>query len=138
MFDQPDGWRAAKPNERALLMHLLRGDFQGKAEILQQMASLQVMSIDQKGSLKLSTDGPLADVKDNDAPSPRANDFIPVEGFYDDGTSDGWSPIRMARLVRLALHVTNGRISELEIYKEDGSPFIMDPYEVDLKKVHFY
>ncbi|EHJ94971.1 hypothetical protein AT5A_27784, partial [Agrobacterium tumefaciens 5A] len=32
----------------------------------------------------------------------------------------------------------NGRISELEVYKEDGSPIQTDPYEVDLSKVHFY
>ncbi|MNE95994.1 hypothetical protein D3C80_1941500 [compost metagenome] len=96
------------------------------------------MRISPTGSLKLRSQGPLAIVKDSDAPSPRPNDHIPIESFYDDEAPNQKSIVRIARLVRLALHVTNGRISELEVYKEDGSPIRTDPYEVDLSKVHFY
>lgn len=133
-----EGWREINHRERALLMHLLRGDFQGKAEIMEQISSVEVARISPTGSLKLRAHGPLAIVKDNDAPSPRANDYIPVEAFYDDEVSNQKSILRIARLVRLALHVTNGRISELEVYKEDGTFIVTDPYEVDLSKVHFY
>ncbi len=138
MIDGLENWRESDHRERALLMHLLRGDFQGKAEILEQMSSVEVMRISPTGSLKLRSQGPLAIVKDNDAPSPRPNDHIPIESFYDDEAPNQKSIVRIARLVRLALHVTNGRISELEVYKEDGSPIRTDPYEVHLSKVHFY
>jgi hypothetical protein len=46
--------------------------------------------------------------------------------------------IRIAHLVRIALHVTGGKLCELEIYKENGTPILVDPYEFDLKRVHFY
>ncbi|MBY5774186.1 hypothetical protein HFN63_29480 [Rhizobium leguminosarum] len=135
MADNSEHWRDIDPRERALLMHLLRDEFQGKAEILQQMNSVEVMRVSPEGSLRLRTSGPVADVRDNDAPSPRANDKIPVEGFYDD---DKKSFLSVAKLVRLALHVTDGRLSELEIYKEDGSTIVTGPYEIDLSRVHFY
>ncbi|RWX36014.1 DUF6984 family protein [Rhizobium leguminosarum] len=137
MVDSREHWREIDPGERALLMHLLRDDFQGRAEILEQMNSVEVMRVSPEGSLKLRTSGPVAEVKDSDAPSPRENDKIPVEGFYDDKTSKN-SFLSVAKIVRLALHVTDGRLSELEIYKEDGSTIVTDPYEIDLSRVHFY
>lgn len=138
MVNELEDWREIGHRERALLMHLLRGDFQGKAEILEQIGSMEVRRISVTGSLELRSRGPLAIVNDNDARSSRANDHIPIEGFYDDEAPNRKSIFRIARLVRLALHVTNGRISELEIYKEDGSPILNDPFEVDLSRVHFY
>lgn len=53
MIDGLENWREIDHRERALLMHLLRGDFQGKAEILEQMSSVEVMRISPTGSLKL-------------------------------------------------------------------------------------
>lgn len=138
MVDASEGWREIAPAEHALLLHLLRGEFQGKEEILRQMDSVEVMPVGSEGSLKLRTSGPLAKVKDNDAPSPRANDLIAVEGFYDDEPIDQRPFIGIGKLVRLALHVTDGRISELEIYKENGGPILTSPYEIDLSKVYFY
>lgn len=88
MVDNSEHWREIDPRERALLMHLLRDEFQGRAEILQQMNSIEVMRVSPEGSLRLRTSGPVADVKDNDAPSSRANDKIPIEGFYDDEADD--------------------------------------------------
>ena len=86
----------------------------------------------------LRSDGPSAEVKDSDTPSPRPNDRIPVEGFYDDIIDETKGGIRLAAIVRLALHVTEGKISELEVYKEDGTPILMDPYEIELSRIHFY
>jgi len=40
--------------------------------------------------------------------------------------------------VRIALRVTTGTLSELEIYKENGKPILLDPYEIELSRVHFY
>lgn len=138
MVDNWEHWREIDPRERALLMHLMRDDFQGKAEILEQINSVEVMRVNPEGSLKLRTSGPVAEVKDSDAPSQRANDKIPVEGFYDDESDNKKRFLSVAKIVRLALHVTDGRLSELEIYKEDGSMIATDPYEIDHSRVHFY
>lgn len=129
-------WRSIGVAERALIMHLVAREFEGRAAILKQMESLEVMRSG-RWSLMLRTQGPLADVKDSDAPSRRPNDRIPVEGFYDDVIEESKWP-RVAALVRITLHVTNGKLSELEIYKENGRPILIDPYEIDLSRVHFY
>lgn len=131
-------WRPIGLAEHALIMHLLRREFQGRAEILEQVKSLEVLRVGFGCSLKLRSQGPLAEVKDSDAPSPRPNDRIPVEGFYDDVIDETEGTIRIAALVRLALHVTEGKLSELEIYKENGKPILIDPYEIELARVHFY
>lgn len=137
-WKHPRTWRAPADCERALLLHLLRGDFPGRAEILEQVTSLEVMRLNPQGSLICRTSGPLAAVEDSDAPSLRPNDRIPVEGFYDDEIAGRKRIFRLARLVRLALHVTEGKLSELEIYKENGRPILNDPYEIDLSRIHFY
>lgn len=131
-------WRPAGVAERALIMHLLRQEFPGRAEILEQLNSLEVMRIGFGSSLILRSEGPHADVRDSDAPSTRANDRIPVEGFYDDVIDETKGMLGIAALVRLALHVTGGKLSELEIYKENEKPILIDPYEIDLSRVHFY
>ncbi len=127
-----DSWRPIGIVEHDLLMHLLRGDFPGRREILDQMQSVEVMRIDPEGSLKLRSQGPLQDVRDNDYPSNRINGRIPVEGFYMDDVDEGGA------LVHLLLHVIDGKIDELEIYKEDGSPVLIDPYEIELDRIRFY
>ncbi|WP_018899768.1 hypothetical protein [Rhizobium sp. 2MFCol3.1] len=131
-------WRPVGVAERALIIHLLGQEFPGRAEILEQLNSLEVMRIGFGSSLKLRSDGPYAEVKDSDAPSSRPNDRIPVEGFYDDVIDETKGMLGIAALVRLALHVTGGELSELEIYKENGKPILIDPYEIDLSRVHFY
>lgn len=130
-------WRPIGVAEHALLMHLLGQEFQGRTEILEQVKSIEVMRIG-RWSLALRSQGPCADVKDSDAPSPRPNDRIPVEGFYDDVIGETKCLVRIAVLVRIALHVTAGKLSELEIHKENGKPILIDPYEIDLSRVHFY
>jgi len=130
-------WRPIGVAEHALIMHLLREEFRGRAEILEQVKSLEVMRVG-RWSLMLHSQGPLADVKDSDSPSPRPNDCIPVEGFYDDVIDENQGLLRTAALVRIALHVTTGKLSELEIYKENGKPILLDPHEIELSRVHFY
>lgn len=130
-------WRPIGVSEYALIMHLLREKFEGRAAILEQMKSLEVMRVG-RWSLMLWSEGPLAEVKESDTPSQRPNDRIPVEAFYDDVIDETTGLIRVAALVRIALHVTNGKLSELEIYKENGKPILIDPYEIDLSRVHLY
>lgn len=130
-------WRPIGVSERALIMHLVREEFEGRAAILEQMKSLEVMRVG-RWSLMLRSEGPLAEVKDSDSPSPRPDDRIPVEGFYDDVIVASKWGLGLAEIVRIALHVTSGKLSELKIYKENGKPIILDPYEVDLSRIHFY
>ncbi len=127
-----DNWRPIGNVEHDLLMHLLRGDFPGRRQILDQMQSVEVMRIDPEGSLKLRSQGPKANVRDNDYPSDRVNGRIPVEGFYMDDVDESGA------LVHLLLHVIDGKIDELEIYKEDGTPILIDPYEIELDRIYFY
>ncbi|WP_313617066.1 hypothetical protein [Agrobacterium sp.] len=138
MGEEDKCWRDPTSTEHALIMHLLRGDFRGKAQIVAQLASLQAMSIGQGVGLMLRTNGPLADVDNNDAPPADSNDRIVVEGFYDDQEPGHTGLFQVAALVRLALHVSNGRLSKLDIYKENGRAICTSPYEIDLSKVHFY
>lgn len=65
MVDEWKNWRGIDSREHVLFMHFLRGEFQGKAEILEQMKSVEVMRINPEGSLRLRSGGPLAEVKDS-------------------------------------------------------------------------
>ena len=51
-------WRPIGVAERAFIMHLLRQEFPGRAEILEQLNSLEVMRIGFGSSLKLRSQGP--------------------------------------------------------------------------------
>lgn len=91
-------------------------EFPGSTQLAAQLDSVQVREIDEIGSLELvNVSGPAAMVKGR----------VPVEGLLLD--ADGIE-------VHLLLHVVNGRLHELEIYKDDGSkPF--DPPDADLMTV---
>lgn len=130
-------WRPICAAEHALIMHPLLKEFRGRAEILEQLKSLEVMRVG-RWSLMFRSQGPLADVKDSTAPSPRPNDYIPVEGFYDDVIVETQGLQSTAALVRIALRMTTGTLSELKIYEENGKPILLDPYEIELSRVHFY
>lgn len=130
-------WRPIGALEHALIIHLLRQDFPGRADIIEQMKSLEVMRVG-NWSMRLRSEGPLAEVKDIYVPSSPPRDGILLEGFYEDVIDETKGAMRIAALVRIALHVTDGKLSELEIYKENGEPILIDPYEIDLSRVHFY
>lgn len=130
-------WRPIGFAEHALIAHLLRHEVKGRAAILEHVEALEVMQVD-RYSLMLRSRALLSDVKDIDATSPRLNHAIVAEGFYDDVIEEGGGLVRIASLVRIALHARGGKLSELEIYKENGKPILLDPYEIDLSRVHFY
>ena len=115
-------WRALEPGEAAVLDHLLATDFPGRAELQAQARSALVCRIDREGSLRFQTEGPRAQVRGR----------VPVEGrYHDDRTSA--EPHRPA--VNLLLHVIEGRLHELEVYKDDGSDILIGPYEVPLAEI---
>lgn len=89
--------------EREILERLLEPDFPGSAELRDQLNSVKAEVIDEDGGLALqSVTGPEAPVRWR----------VPTEGECKD--SDGID-------VHVLLHVLNGRMCELELYKEDGS-----------------
>lgn len=121
--DEP--WRALVPGEVAVLDLLLATDFPGRSELAAQARSAIARRVDQEGSLRFHVDGPLAGVRGR----------VPVEGHYhDDGSGPG--PHRPA--VNFLLHVVDGRLHELEVYKDDGSPILIQPFEVPLSEIEVF
>jgi hypothetical protein len=102
--------RPPTPQEAALLEKLTEPDFPGSLEIREQLRGIQVREIDEDGSLEL------VGVSGSDA---IVNNRIPIEGEMVD--SDG-------TVVHVLLHVVNGRVNELEIYKDDGSR-VLEPVD---------
>ena len=96
--------RDLNEREKYVLDRMLREDFQGRNEVAEQIRNAQVEGIDENGSVAFRvTSAVTADVRY----------AVPVEASADD--SDGIS-------IHFLLHVRDGRVHELEIYKDDGSP----------------
>jgi hypothetical protein len=89
-------------DEEKVLMKLLNEDFPGRDALLVQAATLKVRQIDAEGSLQLAP-GPAA-------PTAGVEGRVPVEGVFTD--DDGIN-------VNVLLHVVDGSLAELEIYKDD-------------------
>jgi hypothetical protein len=119
-IDEP--WRTLEPGEVAVLDLLLATDFPGRSELAVQARSALACRIDHEGSLRFKVGGPHAEVRGR----------VPVEGhYYDDGSGPG--PHRPA--VNLLLHVVEGRLHELEVYKDDGSAILIQPFAIPLAEI---
>ena len=116
--------RALEPQEVAVLDLLLATDFPGRSELAAQARSARVRRIDHEGSLRFQVDGPQADVRGR----------VPVEGHYHDDPRLG--PHRPA--VNLLLHVVDGRLHELEVYKDDGSAILIQPFAIPLSEIEVF
>ena len=103
-------WRAPKETEVAQVERLLAEEFPGRDALKRQAESAQVEEIDANGSLYFKTDTRL--------PVARVVRRIPVEAEV---------PDRDGVLVHVLLHVLDGRLSELEIFREDSRPLIDRP-----------
>ncbi len=110
-------WRNANASELAVLRRLLsQGSFPGQNELLKQLTGIVVRTIDAEGSLELKATGDPAVTRGR----------VPVSGRYFDGeTQEGPA-------VNLLVHVVDGMLSELEIYKDDGTLIRESPFEIDL------
>lgn len=95
--------RALTNPEVTLLNRLLERDFPGRDEIAKQVNSARVEQIDSNGSLKFFVSSPTRVV---------TKFRIPVEGEFED--IDGTT-------IHVLLHVVNGIVDELEVYKDDSS-----------------
>lgn len=106
--------RDLKNEEREILERLVGPDFPGSAELREQLKSVKAELIDEDGGLALqSLGGPPAPVKWR----------VPTEAECKD--SDGGA-------LHVLLHVLNGRMCELEFYKENGSRVCKLPDARDL------
>ena len=94
---------------------LLCEPFPGRDEIRAQVAVAEVRVIDADGSLRFRGAGPAAVVSHP----------VPVTGRYLDGPGDAFSPH-----VKLCLHVVEGRVHELDVYKDDGTTIVVGFREV--------
>jgi hypothetical protein len=123
MNDKPPSWRKLTEAERRLLDRLLSNPFAGRDELATQVELATISRIDSEGRLQFRTTGP-------DAPVAQR---VPVEGSYLDGSTDPFGPA-----VHLLLHVVNGRLHELEVYKDDGSDIVVGPFEISPDQIEVW
>ncbi len=110
------GFREPTATEKALLQRLLEADFEGKVEVARQLRECRVRQIDSEGSLEIDPG------TNFDKASVQKRIPVEAEGADEDGMQ-----------IHVLLHVVNGVVKELEIYKDDGSPLKRLPNSHDLK-----
>jgi len=103
--------------EQEIIDRILEKAFPGRDEICEQVKKCLVRTIDEDESLEFLVQ---SNVK------AKVKRRIPIEAEFQD--ADGV-------LIHLLLHVVDGKVNELEIYKEDGSPIIESPDPSRLKVV---
>ncbi len=111
---QPGDLRPLSELERGYLQRLLSVEFPGRSELIGQIESALVRTIDSDGSIQIE---PQNDIR---APVVKR---IPVEA---DTVDEDGVP------VHFLLHVLDSRASELEIYKADGSQIRRTPLPDEL------
>lgn len=110
--------RKLSASEAKLIDRLLEKDFPGRDAIVEQIKAARVEQIDTDGSLKFFVDSNVNAV---------TKFRIPTEGRFED--TDGTA-------IHLLLHVVNGKIDELEVYKDDSSSVISMPDPKHLTLFH--
>ena len=111
----PEAFRPLSGSERRILEVLLAGHFPGNNALKAQTSRAMVRQIDSDGSLEFSVTGGLpAEVVRR----------IPVEAEADD--TDGAT-------IHLLLHVVDGLMNELELYRDDGGTVRRMPAAEDLR-----
>lgn len=106
-----------------MVARLLSQDFPGRRELALQVEAAMVSRIDPEGSLRFRVTGPEADVALR----------VPVEGRYTEGPGGTFGPA-----IEILLHVVDGRLHELEVYKTDGSDITIGPFEIDPNLIEVY
>ena len=99
---EDQGFRPLSDLEKQLLAVLLSTDFSGRDAVAEQVAVASVREIDDAGSLEF---GP------SDTTPAEVVRRIPVEAELDD--TDGVT-------IHVLLHVVDGLVKELEVYREDS------------------
>lgn len=109
-------FRRLSDYEAQLLGVLLSHEFPGRDELRLQVEDCLVKTIDEDGSLEFRIVTPKANAS--------VKKRVPVEGEWDD--TDGI-------VGHVLLHVLNGVLSELELYKEDGTVVNCPPAPASLR-----
>jgi hypothetical protein len=104
-------FRPITDSERSIFLKLLELDFPGRDELKAQLEGLLAKTIDEDGSLMLKVQS------DSRAPQKCR---VPVEARCPDSDTRSEGDPH----VQLLLHVVEGKLFELEIYKEDSSPIL--------------
>jgi hypothetical protein len=107
-------YRQLSDSERKLLEKLLEPKFPGRLELLEQLKAVRAKEIDEDGGLELQC------IASQPAPVMCR---VPTEGECND--SDGVA-------IHILLHVVDGMMCELELFKEDGSRVSTFPNPQDL------
>jgi hypothetical protein len=115
MSESMTSYRPLNDWERRIILRLLHaGPFAGRDDLLHQIENAAARSIDEDGSISL---------KCSPTPKARVRVRIPVEGEAQD--TDGV-------VIHYLLHVVDGIMDELEVYKDDSSGVLRqaEPEEV--------
>lgn len=100
-------YRDLTPAERAVLARLLEPEFPGNRELRMQLDVVKAATIDEDGGLALQCD--------EGCPRAKVRASVPTEAEYRD--SDGVP-------VHILLHVAEGVMNELEVFKEERTPIL--------------
>jgi hypothetical protein len=106
-------FRQPTVEENRLIQRLLEADFEGKKEVAAQIAGVLVRPLDDDGCLEF---------KVRAGQKAFVTNIIPVEAEALD---------RDDVMIHALLHVVNGVVHELELYKEDNSRIVMMPKPED-------
>ena len=97
-----------------MLSKLLIAPFPGNRELAIQAQNASAKTLDAEGSIALDpgTNAPVADVERR----------VPVEAEFED--ADGVT-------IHVLLHVVDGLMNEMELYREDSGPILSDRVPTD-------
>jgi hypothetical protein len=112
-----ESFRSLTEDEHALIERLLSADFEGREALAEQLEAAVVRRIDADGSLEFAPSG---------GPPAHTARRIPVEAEFED--EDGVT-------VHLLLHVLDGLLNELEVFREDSKPLLAQPSPLRLRLV---
>lgn len=101
--------RAMNAQERALVEKLLKRDFQGRDALRAQVESALVTWTEEKGPPVMVF------TVDDQAPRAEVELRVPLE-------AEGVAEDEDGATIHLLLHVVDGFLRELELYREDGEP----------------
>jgi hypothetical protein len=106
--------------EFALLTRLVGSSFEGSSALARQLGTTLVTPLDENGSLRLHPGNTIPAV---------VNRRIPVEASYPD--ADGV-------VVHVLLHVIEGLLNELEVYREDSGRVLIPSTETEALEVDLW
>jgi hypothetical protein len=119
MSEKSTSYRPLSDWERRIILRLLLAEaFAGRDDLLLQLEQASAQTIDEDGSISL---------KCPRAPKASVNARIPVEGEARD--TDGM-------VIHYLLHVVDGTMNELEVYKDDSSKILRQAEPENLTVMH--